>query len=156
MADFFCSETADSKNICILYDNAAALILSITTRIARQKNKKTNSSNGSGACFLKSSEDFSGLKCQPSNWNPLVLESWSFNLFFNIWKTKRIAKFDGREPWRCEDLNRIATSQNRHKDFGDVWERGPRSNFLRSVPPGTSGHYNFVQASSQKSLSCIL
>ena len=32
-----------------------------------KKTKKTNSSNGSGACFLKSPEDFSGLKCQPSN-----------------------------------------------------------------------------------------
>ena len=38
MADFFCSETGDSKNICILYNNAAALILSITARIAKQKN----------------------------------------------------------------------------------------------------------------------
>ena len=157
MADFFCSETADSKNICILYDNAAALILSLTARIARQKKqKKPTAPTAQVPVFWKVLKTFRAWNASRQIEIHLFWKAGLLTYFFNIWKTKRIAKFDGREPWRCEDLNRIATSQNRHKEFRDVWERGPRSNFLRSVPPGTSGHYNFVQASSQKSLSCIL
>ena len=38
-------------------------------------------SNKTRGLFLKSPENFSGTKSQLSNCNPLVLKSWSFNMF---------------------------------------------------------------------------
>ena len=55
--------------------------------------------------FLESPENFSGPKNHWSNCNTLALKSWSFKCFER--NTKRIAKFDGLEPKRCEDLKRI-------------------------------------------------
>lgn len=62
MADFFCSETADSKNICILYDNAAALILSLTARIARQKKQKNQQQQRLRCLFFEKSWGLFGLE----------------------------------------------------------------------------------------------
>ena len=43
---------------------------------------------------------------------------------FNIRKTKRIAKFDGLEPRRCEDIKGIVAPEIDPKSFG-TFERAP-------------------------------
>lgn len=53
---------------------------------------------GCPGLFLEGPENFSGPKSQLSNCNWLVLKSSSFKMFL-MEKTKRIAKFNGLEPW---------------------------------------------------------
>ena len=57
----------------------------------------------SSGLFLESLVNFSVPKSLLSNCNPLVFKSGPSNFFLNVWKTKRIAKFDGLEPRRYED-----------------------------------------------------
>ena len=66
-------------------------------------------STGARGLFLKSPEKFSGLKSQLSNYSVLVLKSQSLKVFFNVRKTKRIARCDGSEPRCCEDIKGIVT-----------------------------------------------
>ena len=44
---------------------------------------------------------------------------------FNIRKTKRIAKFDGLEPRRCEDIKGIVAPEIDPKSFGTFEKRAP-------------------------------
>ena len=57
--------------------------------------------------------------------NPVVkLQSACFeNLIFK--KTKRIAKFDGFEPRRCEDVKGIVAPEIGPKSFGTFGKRAP-------------------------------
>ena len=58
--------------------------------------------------FLESPENLAGPKSHLSNCNPLF-----FKHAFDTRKTKRIAKFDGLEPRRCEDIKGIVAPEKR-------------------------------------------
>jgi len=59
------------------------------------------------------------LKCLLTNCNPLVLKSWSFNMFLTERKkNKRIGKFDDSEPWCCEDIKQIVAPEIGAEGFG--------------------------------------
>ena len=68
--------------------------------------------------FVESVENFSDPRSQLSNCNPLVLKSCSSNMFFIHEKPKKIAKFDGLEPRRCEDVKRIVAPGRGPRSFG--------------------------------------
>ena len=44
---------------------------------------------------------------------------------FNIRKTKWIAKFEGLEPWRCEDIKGIVAPEIGPKSFGTFEKQAP-------------------------------
>ena len=50
-------------------------------------------------------------------------------MFFNVGKTKRIAKFDSLEPRRCEDIKGIVAPEIGSKSFGTFEKQAtdPRS-----------------------------
>ena len=52
-------------------------------------------------------------------------EKLTFLHVFNIRKTKRIAKFDGLEPRRYEDIKGIVTPEIDPKSFGTFEKRAP-------------------------------
>ena len=58
---------------------------------------------------------------------------------FNIRKIKRISRFEGLEPRRCEDIKGIVVPRNRPEKFRHFWERGP-----------------WTPRTVQRSMSCIL
>ena len=41
-----------------------------------------------------------------------------FEHVFNVRKTKRIGKFDGLEPWRCEDIKAVVAPKIGAESFG--------------------------------------
>ena len=45
-------------------------------------------------------------------------EKLIFEHVFNVRKTKRIGKFDGLEPWRCEDIQGIVVPEIGPESFG--------------------------------------
>jgi len=89
-------------------------------------------STGAGGLFLKSTEKFSGLKSHLSNCSVLVLKSQSFRVFFNVRKTKRIARCDGSEPRCCEDIKGIVTPKMGPKNLG-LFRNRPQDFFNRHV-----------------------
>ena len=52
-------------------------------------------------------------------------EKLIFEHVFNVRKTKRIAKFDGLEPGRCENIKRIVTLEIGPKSFGTFEKQTP-------------------------------
>ena len=70
--------------------------------------------------FLDSPENFSGTRSLLSNCNPLI-----FLHVFNIRKTKRIAKFEGLEPRRCEDIKAVVAPEIGPKSFGTFEKQAP-------------------------------
>ena len=66
-----------------------------------------------------------------SNCNPAHFEKVIFLHVFNIWKIKRIAKFECLEPRRCQGLKAIICgTRNRPETFRNFWETGPWSVLL--------------------------
>lgn len=71
-----------------------------------------------------------GLKGQLSNCNLLVLKNWSLNnywtiIVFNVRKAKKIAKFDGLEPQRCEGIKGIVLPKIGSKSSGTFEKQAP-------------------------------
>ena len=52
-------------------------------------------------------------------------EKLIFEQVFNVRKTKRIGKFDGLEPRRCEDIKGIVASEIAPKSFGTFEKQAP-------------------------------
>ena len=52
-------------------------------------------------------------------------EQLIFSHVFNIRKTKRIAKFEGLEPRRCEDIMAIVAPEIGPKSFGTFEKQAP-------------------------------
>ena len=53
-------------------------------------------------------------------------EKLIFERVFNVRKTKRIGKFDGLEPRRCEDIKGIVASEIAPKSFGTFEKQAPQ------------------------------
>ena len=53
------------------------------------------------------------------------LEKLIFLHVFNIRKTKRIANFEGLEPWRCEDIKAMVAPEIVPKSFGTFEKQAP-------------------------------
>ena len=67
--------------------------------------------------FLKSPENFLGLKSQLSNCNLLILKSWSFNMFLvRKKKNQEDCKVDALEPLRCEAIEGMVAPE-KFQDF---------------------------------------
>ena len=60
-------------------------------------------------------------------------------IFFDIRKAKRIAKFDGLEPWHCEDIKAVVAPEIGPKSFGTFEKQASevctRGNRMRNKPP---------------------
>ena len=56
-------------------------------------------------------------------------EKLIFLLVFDISKIKRIAKFEGLEPWRCEDIKGIVAPERDPKSFGAFEKLRPGARF---------------------------
>ena len=78
-----------------------------------------------GACPSKVPRTFSVPKGQLSNCNPLLFKNLIFLHVFNVRKTKRIAKFDGLEPRRREDIKGIVAPAIGRKTFGTFEKQAP-------------------------------
>ena len=52
-------------------------------------------------------------------------EKMIFSHVFNIRKIKRIAKFEGLEPRRCEDIKGIVSPERDSKSFGTFEKQAP-------------------------------
>ena len=52
-------------------------------------------------------------------------EKMIFSHVFNVRKTKKIAKFDGLEPGRCEDIKGIVAPEMGPKSFGTFEKQAP-------------------------------
>jgi len=60
-------------------------------------------------------------------------EKLIFLLVFNIRKIKRIAKFEGLEPWRCEDIKGIVAPERDLKSFGAFEKQAPVSEWKSRI-----------------------
>ena len=58
-------------------------------------------------------------------------EKLIFEHVLNVRKTKRIAKFDGLEPRRCEDIKVIVAPEIGPKSFGTFEEQAPGARFSK-------------------------
>ena len=60
---------------------------------------------------------------------PASFKNRSLHVFFNVGKTKRIAKFDSLESRRCEDIKGIVAPEIGSKSFGTFEKQatGPSS-----------------------------
>ena len=78
----------------------------------------------SGACFSKVPRTFQAkklvIKLQSACFEKLI-----FSHGFNIRKTKTIAKVEGLEPWRCEDIKGIVAPEIGPKSFGTFEKQAP-------------------------------
>ena len=75
--------------------------------------------------FLESPENFSGPEKLVVKLQSTCFEELIFLHVFNIRKTLRIAKFDGLEPRRCEDIKGIVAPEIDPKSFGTSEKRAP-------------------------------
>ena len=93
--------------------------------------QKSRNFSGQGPVSRKSRELFGPekvvVKLQSACFEKLI-----FLHVFNIRKTKRIAKFDGLEPRRCEDVKGIVAPEIDPKSFGAFEKRAPVSD--ASIP----------------------
>ena len=53
---------------------------------------------------------------------------------FNVRKAKRIVKFDGLEPWRCENIKGIVAAEIGPKSLGTFEKQAPRQNLNPEDP----------------------
>ena len=72
-----------------------------------------------GACFSKVARTFRARKASYVKLQSACFENLIFEHVFNVRKTKRIAKFDGLESRRREDIKGIVYTRNRPEKFRD-------------------------------------
>ena len=80
---------------------------------------------GAGARFSKVPRTFRARKASCQTAIRSCFEKLIFLHVFNIRKTKRIAKFDGLEPRRCEDIKGIVAPEIDPKSFWTFEKRAP-------------------------------
>ena len=112
---------------------------------------------GLGAVSRKSRELFGPeklfIKLQLACFEKLILLH-----VFNIRKTKRIAKFEGLEPWRCEDIKGIVEPEIGLKSFGTFEKQAPGHYVGRSITVFTLDciTHTFFPLKKLRKLRCVL
>ena len=119
-----------------------------TSRVKKSRHDCAHAKDtGQGPVSRKSRELFGPEKLVVKR-QSACFEKMIFLHVFNIRKIKRIAKFEGLEPRRCEDIKGIVAPERDPKSFGTFEKQAP--GYLRFISGSTLLYTDYLSAQSKE------